>query len=230
MHPLALSKRVYEAVYYHVDRFRSLVKNQTGGLNGSPYNFALEDTEVLERYFPARLTPFGQKHVLLPPLKADKEGRPHSGELEELGGRQALEYIWEHQRREVAPETPSRLDSWFACPDLESARLFCRDRYFRDGADKKSWPTSMSTIWRMKGDEGHRGDMNWLPWNGGLTDVSSAFTLADLVYCARRYWQGEPRGPMPFWEVLLTGFWVEDVEEEYDASDGGAIQPQEVPS
>jgi hypothetical protein len=208
---------------FHVDRRGTLQLNQGSVLNGSPYNFELASPQALMQYFPESLSRFGQHHVTTPHVPGAL-GRVPSGFLEEYGGRQALEYIWEHQRRQVNPQALSRLQAAFASPTLDAARFFARNRYYRDGSRPGNTPHVR--IWRMRAEVGHQADMNWLPWNGGLTGLSSPFTLAQLVYCAQRYWQGIPRpGHAPFWELLLSSFHVRELAEDYDASERGQITP-----
>jgi hypothetical protein len=215
------------ATVYHVDRFAMLQEGQANGFDAQPYNFSFSGRKLLDQYFPPALSRFGKRHVLEGPVFHDGEGKPHLGDLQKFGGRQALEFVWEQVRKDVNDHLISRLSSSFACDSLEDARLFARDRYERDGSNKKSWPTPEVTIYRLDAVVNHRADMNWLPWGGGLTNQTSAFTLDHLVGSAQAYWRGADRNEgRPFTECLLSSWVVKGVEETYDASESGSITPQ----
>lgn len=215
------------ATVYHVDRFGALREGQANGHDGQPYNFSFSGRQLLDHYFPPALSRFGKRHVLEGPVFHDDNGQPHLGDLQKFGGRQALEYVWEQVRRDVDPQIISRLAASFACESLEDARLFARDRYQRDGSNAQAWPTPNAVIYRLDAVVNHRADMRWLPWGGGLTNETSAFTLDHLIGSARAYWRGFDRNEgQPFTECLLSSWRVDGIEETYDASDSGRIVPQ----
>lgn len=125
-----------------------------------------KDKDV-RRWFPAGLSDHGRDFALA--QDADAEGV-------------RIELTLELIRRHKFAEKPSRLQAFFAFSTLADARRF---RHEKD--------EDAATIWELRGESGHRGDMRLLKWKDDL--------MADLEW-AEKYWSGKST-PSPKWEHLL---------------------------
>lgn len=97
----------------------------------------------------------------------------------------AIEFAYEYVRRAAFSDRPSRYQSFFATPDLDSARAFRTE--FAAG--------QAAPIWEVEADEGFHTDMHL---------VTHAANTSSLVMSsfAHRYWTPHPT-PSPQSEVLL---------------------------
>lgn len=99
-----------------------------------------------------------------------------------------IEYGLELVRQLHFPEKPSRLQSMFACEEIDHAK------HFRGISQSKV----NTPIFEVTTDNFHRGDMNI--FNAGCN-------MAEFHHRLMTYWQGEtfPLSPEyePFWEVVI---------------------------
>jgi hypothetical protein len=95
-----------------------------------------------------------------------------------------IELVFEYVRRAFYPSRPSRFQSFFAFSTKGAALLF-----------RKNYSNSIGKVWEVTALDSFTADM------APLTQRDSILVYS---YRAHIYWQGQPSGPNPVWEVLLT--------------------------
>jgi hypothetical protein len=174
--------------YFHVDRFGTLKPNVKIGLTPHPLLNVPDGAEVrafLNTWLPGGVTHHGLSTLLLQRLSVtdDELVRADAGAL--AASRNAItELVLELVRLERKPDAPSRLQSFYVWTTLEDARRFLAERPI---------PGSSPGIFAVDGQEVFRADMDW----------TASGAPAATVYRAARYWDGDPAGSNPMWEVLL---------------------------
>lgn len=95
-----------------------------------------------------------------------------------------IELVFEYVRRAFYESRPSRFQSFFAFSTKGAALLF-----------RKNYCGSTGKVWEVTAPHSFTTDMTLLTRRDSILIFS---------YRAHLYWQGQPSGPNPEWEVLLT--------------------------
>jgi len=164
--------------FYHVDRSGTLQAGMDITLTQYKNVTPRELQQHADELFPDGVSHHGSSYFL--GGKSDFLGDESNPKLASFQIDVLLEYV----RRAHFPRRPSRFQSVFATDSLESAQKFRQERGQANQA-----------IWEVRSEKYFPADEDWL---------SLGTSVLAFSYSAHRYWSGEPRGPQPSWEFLLS--------------------------